>query len=209
MGQMIEHGYMALPPEGAGDAIIILQEYWGLTLHIKDVVDRFAEKGFVCLAPNLYHEKATGHPDEAMRRMMQLNIENTAKELIEIISFLKSEKCVLENIYVMGFCMGGQLALYTASLSKDIAGVVNFYGVHPNVKPDWKKITCPVLSLFGKKDTYISEEMVDELKCNLPHQTVVVYEEAGHAFYNDTRAEAYHKESAEDAEKRVLRFLTR
>src|SRR5690348_1829373 len=74
-------GYLSRPTSPRGHGILVLQEYWGLVDHIKDVADRFAAEGFVALAPDLYHGDQAKSPDEAGKLMMALNIAETAKDL--------------------------------------------------------------------------------------------------------------------------------
>ena len=88
-GQMIEfqsnggttQGYLSLPEGGRGPGVVVIQEWWGLVPHIKDVADRFAAAGFVALAPDLYHGDVARSPDEAGKLMMALNIAQTEKDL--------------------------------------------------------------------------------------------------------------------------------
>ena len=89
MGEMIEFpsnggtcpGYLATPESGSGPGVIVIQEWWGLVPHIKDVADRFAKEGFVALAPDLYRGKAATEPDEAGKYMMALDMAQAAKDL--------------------------------------------------------------------------------------------------------------------------------
>jgi len=207
-------GYLALPDKKEGPGLILLQEWWGINTHIKDLVDRFASAGFVTLAPDLFHGEVATTPDAAERAMMQLNISATAKELECAVTYLKEQKVLKpQKIAVMGFCMGGQLALFTASISKDIDACIDFYGIHPNVKPDFHNISCPVLGIFGGLDTMVTPSVVQELETTLDDHkishTFITYEKAGHAFFNDGRKEVYNKAAAEDAYQQVLTFLKR
>src|ERR1041384_2667791 len=88
-GQMVEfpsnggttNGYLATPAEGKGPGVIVIQEWWGLVPHIKDLCDRFADEGFVALAPDLYHGETTTSPDEAGKLMMSMRIDEAEKDL--------------------------------------------------------------------------------------------------------------------------------
>ncbi|MCH6555719.1 MAG: alpha/beta fold hydrolase [Chloroflexi bacterium] len=105
-------GYLALPDSGSGPGVIVLQEWWGLVDHIKDVADRFAREGFVALAPDMYHGQTTTSPDDAGKLMMALNIDVTAKDMSGAIDFvLARDECTGDKVGTVGFCMGGQLAL--------------------------------------------------------------------------------------------------
>ncbi len=89
MGEMIEFpsngsttpGYLALPEGGTGPGVVVIQEWWGLVDHIKDVCDRFAAEGFVALAPDLYHGATTTEPDEAGKAMMAMKMDQAARDM--------------------------------------------------------------------------------------------------------------------------------
>src|ERR1044071_3317850 len=123
-GQMIEYpsngstakGYLAAPSEGKGPGVIVIQEWWGLVPHIKDVCDRFAAEGYAALAPDLYHGESTKSPDEAGKLMMALRIDETEKDLRGAIQHLLNHESVSgDKVGTIGFCMGGALSLYAAS----------------------------------------------------------------------------------------------
>jgi len=203
-------GYLASPQSGSGPGVIVLQEYWGLVDHIKQVADRFAAEGFVALAPDLFHGQSTTHPDEAARLMMALNISQTEKDLRGAAVLLKT-KSSTPKIGSIGFCMGGSLALFAATLNPDFGACIDLYGANPNVKPDFSRLNCPVLGLWGADDPYIPLTSVEALQTNIKAAgktcEMHVYEGAGHAFFNDSRPEAYNKAAAEDAWKRSLAFF--
>src|ERR1035437_3963547 len=84
----IGHGYLATPAAGAGPGVLVIQEWWGLVPHIKSVCDRLAGAGFTALAPDLYHGRSTQEPDEAQKEMMNLNIEEAARDLSGAVAHL-------------------------------------------------------------------------------------------------------------------------
>jgi carboxymethylenebutenolidase len=205
-------GYLALPASGSGVGVIVLQEWWGLVPHIKTVVDRLAEAGYVALAPDLYDGQQTTSPDEATRLFMTLNIEQTAKKLQTSADYLLSHPAVMgQNLGVIGFCMGGQLALLAATVNSNMGAVVDFYGIHPNVKPDFSKLTAPVLGIFGENDSFVKAEAVASLETAIRQAGGAIeshtYSNAEHAFFNDTRPEVYNPDAAKDAWQRTLSFL--
>src|SRR5215212_9828514 len=81
-------GYLATPAQAKGPGVIVIQEWWGLVDHIKDVCDRFAAEGYAALAPDLYHGKAASSPDEAGKLMMAMRIDQAEKDLRGAISYL-------------------------------------------------------------------------------------------------------------------------
>ena len=220
MGEMVQFpfdggdtgGYLATPKQGSGPGVIVIQEWWGLVDHIKDVCDRFADEGFVALAPDMYHGKTAKSPDEAGKLMMALNIDQAEKDLRGAVQYLlTSDSTTSKKIGVVGFCMGGALALYTATKNQNIGACIVFYGIHPKVKPDLPNLNAPVLGLFGEKDGSVPPQTVHELERkirNLGKQVEVkIYPAADHAFFNDTRPEVFKAEAAADAWQRSIAFL--
>lgn len=214
-GRMVEfpsnggtsHGYLATPAQGKGPGVLVLQEWWGLVGHIKNVCDRFAAAGFSALAPDMYHGKATTEPDEAGKLLMALNIGQAEKDLRGASAFLAQHSSTAK-IGAVGFCMGGQLALFAATLDRNVGACVNFYGIHPNVKPDYARLSGPVLGLFAEKDQFVNPSVarqVDvEIKAAGKQSEIHIYPGVDHAFFNDERADVYNKAAADDAWKRTL-----
>src|SRR5438067_8062817 len=104
-------GYLAIPSSGRGKGVVVIQEWWGLVPHIKDVADRFAAAGFTALAPDMYHGKTANEPDGAGKLFMALNIAQAEKDLQGATKYLKTHSSTA-RIGAVGFCMGGQLALF-------------------------------------------------------------------------------------------------
>jgi carboxymethylenebutenolidase len=220
-GQMVEfpsnggtaQGYLAKPASGRGPGVLVIQEWWGLVDHIKDVAERFAAEGFVALAPDLYHGQATSEPDEAGKLMMALNIDQAAKDLRGAARYLLAEGSVTSRqVGVVGFCMGGQLALYAATVAPDeIGAVADFYGIHPNVQPDFSRLKAPVLGAFAERDSFVPVQAVRELEAKLRAQGVEtdfkIYEGTDHAFFNDTRPDVYNESAARDAWGRTINWF--
>ena len=207
-------GYLALPRAGRGPGLLVIQEWWGLVDHIKDVTDRFAREGYVALAPDLYHGEKTKSPDEAGKLLMALNIPETAKDLRGAAQYLHDRGEVRpKKVGAVGFCMGGQLALFAATAHADlITAVVDFYGIHPKVDPDVSRLSGPVLAHFGKRDKSVPEETANALveRIKAAGKSVEAYfYDADHAFFNDQRPQVYDRESAELAWARTIQFLRR
>jgi carboxymethylenebutenolidase len=222
MGEMVTfpansrtaEGYLALPPSGRGPGVIVLQEWWGLVDHIKDLTERFAREGFVALAPDLYHGEKTTTPDQAGKLLMALNIAEAAKDLRGAAMYLRSRPEVqAKKVAAVGFCMGGQLALFAASAHPDVIdAAVDFYGIHPKVDPDVSKLSGPVLAHFGRRDKSVNEQAARALidRIEAAGKTIEAhFYDADHAFFNDQRPEVYDRQSAELAWRRTLDFLRR
>jgi carboxymethylenebutenolidase len=224
MGQVVDFpvngetgsGYFAMPRAGRGigmgPGLIVIQEWWGLVDHIKDLCERFAEQGFVALAPDLYHGQTTTSPDEAGKMMMALRIDEAEKEISAAIQYLLHHNAVTsKKIGIIGFCMGGALSLYTATKNPNVGACVVFYGGHPNVKPDLPNLQSPVLGIYGESDKSVPPEAVHNLEQQLQslgkQVEMIIYPNAGHAFFNDSRPTVYNAQAAEDAWQRTIEFL--
>jgi carboxymethylenebutenolidase len=220
MGEMIDFasngkkgtGYFATPPSGEGMPLIVIQEWWGLNDHIKSVTDRFAAKGFMALAPDLYHGAVATEPDEAGKAMMGLDLARAAKDLSGAVDELIARSSN-GKVAVVGFCMGGGLALTLACQRPDaINACVPFYGVipWPDAQPDYSQIKADVQGHYATKDTFATPEQVALLTKTLRSQGngVEMYSyDADHAFFNDTRPEVYVEKHALEAFRRTCSFL--
>ncbi|MCU1351449.1 MAG: Carboxymethylenebutenolidase [Acidimicrobiales bacterium] len=223
MGQIVEfpsnghtaQGYLAVPEGGSGPGLIVIQEWWGLVPHIKDVCDRFAGEGFVALAPDLYHGESTTEPDEAGKLMMALNMAHAAKDVGGAVAHLQGHDAVTgDQVGITGFCMGGGLALVmTCMLPDAFAAVVPWYGLipWPDAQPDWSALQAAVRGHIAEKDEYFTVDAARELEQQLEalgkDVEFWVYPGAQHAFFNDTRPEVYDPEAAALAWTRTIDFF--
>ncbi|MGH2582404.1 MAG: dienelactone hydrolase family protein [Anaerolineales bacterium] len=204
-------GFLAIP-EGPGPfpAVVAIQEWWGLVGHIKDVCDRFAAEGFVALAPDLYHGESADEPNEARKLSMALDRDRAIGEIGAAARYLRSIPEVGgKKVGIVGWCMGGGLALSAAAHSDRLDAVVCFYG-RPLETHDTAKLKAPVLGLYGELDSGIPASMVQDFdkeleKLGVPHY-IHTYAGAQHAFFNDDRP-AYHPEAAKDAWGRTLAWF--
>jgi carboxymethylenebutenolidase len=219
MGEMIEfpsnggtaHGYAAYPEAGAGPALVVIQEWWGLVDHIKDVCDRFAAEGFTALAPDLYRGETTTEPDEAGKLMMALNLEHAAKALSGAVDWLvTSDKVRGEGVGVVGYCMGGGLALVLGCQRPDqVRAVAPYYGVIPweAAQPDYSKMTAAVQGHYAENDDFASPDAVRALEGQLKDLGVEVEMFIYPNTFNDARPEVYDEDAAHQAWNRTLSFL--
>lgn len=197
-------GYLAKPLSGHGPGVIVLQEWWGIVEHIRDVCDRLANSGFSALAPDLYRGASTTEPDEAETLMMALNIDQTEVLLKSAIDYLQaSPVCDSDTVGVVGFCMGGQLALFAAGANTAISAVADFYGIHPKVQPNYAAIEANILGIFAELDPSVDAAAVAQLHedlslANVGH-TFRTFKGCHHAFFNDTRKSVYDANAAQQA----------
>jgi carboxymethylenebutenolidase len=204
--------YLAVPPSGRGAGILVIQEWWGLVDHIRDVCDRLAREGFVALAPDLYRGETGAEPDAAARLMMDLEIPRVLRDLDSAVLELLSTHAVEgPKVGVAGFCMGGQLALAAGSQNGRIGAVVDFYGVHPEVTPDFSDCRAPVLAVFAENDESIPAAAVSRLASELQaagvRASVRTIPGARHGFMNDSRPDAYDAKAAADGWDTMLAFF--
>jgi carboxymethylenebutenolidase len=220
MGERVEfpsnghtcQGYFAAPASGKGPAIVVIQEWWGLVPHIEDLVDRFAKEGFLAIAPDLFHGKTTKSPDEAGKLLMELDADRAVKEIAGAGKYLLSRpECTSQSFGVIGFCMGGALAQYAASKYRDIGAAVSFYGGFKKVDINWADMSAPLLLIYGANDKGVPAEQGRQLEQQLKqlgkNVHLVVYPNADHAFFNDTRKEVYNPTAAQDAWRKTLDFF--
>ncbi len=200
-------GYLATPASGKGPGVLVIQEWWGLVGHIKKVCDRFAAEGFSALAPDMYHGQTASEPDGAGKLFMALNIGQAEKDLRGAATYLARHSST-SKLGAVGFCMGGQLALFAGTVNPGVGAVVNFYGIHPNVKPDYSKLSGPVLGLFAEKDGFVTPQVARDTDAAIKkagkRSEITIYPNVDHAFFNDERPDAYNKAAADDAWRRTL-----
>jgi len=203
-------GYLATPTSGKGPGVLVIQEWWGLVPHIKRVCDRFAAEGFSALAPDMYHGKTADEPDGAGKLFMALNIAQAEKDLGGAAKYLGQQSSTAK-VGCVAFCMGGQLALFAGTLNPNVGAVVDFYGIHPNVKPDYAKLSGPVLGLFAEKDGSVTPQTAREVDAAIKkagkQSEIHIYPNVDHAFFNEDNTGAYNKAAADDAWRRTITFF--
>jgi carboxymethylenebutenolidase len=223
-------GYLAVP-DGGGPGVVVLHDVWGLYDHFRDIAQRFAAEGFVALAVELYRDLGTPKIEDPGAFMRVLSDPDMLAKIARAVRAVREHPSnTTGRAGVVGFCMGGMYTLLAGARVEGVAAAVPFYGIlshahgllfdaqglDPAKKPEEpldaaRSLACPLLAFFGTEDGFIPLSDVRELERRLsavtPATEVVVYEGAGHAFFNDTRPAAYRKEAAGDAWQRTLEFL--
>jgi carboxymethylenebutenolidase len=212
--------YEAAPDGGPRGAIIVVQEAFGLTDHIKDVARRCAAAGYVGVAPEMFHRAGGGIVPYDDTSTLRSKFEGLTDDAILVdidatIGHLRDEGFTDSRIGIIGFCWGGRVTFLTA-IRRAIGAGVGFYGggiIEPNVLAkdalfdETGDLATPWLGVFGDLDTSIPVEGVERLRNELRGASVpsdiVRYPEGKHAFLNDAR-ESYHEASARDAWQRAL-----
>lgn len=205
-------GYLVTPAdEGLHPAVLVVHEWWGLNEHTRDIARRWADAGFVALAPDLYRGVVTADPAEASKLMHGLSAEDGIATLDAAVASLAVTPGVDPNrIGVTGFCMGGSFALLLACRNRAIKAAAPFYGDIPD-DAEIARLTCPVLFIGASLDGWITVEKMTGLREALVRHgksgEVKIYEGADHAFFNDTRPAVYNADAAADAWTRVTNFF--
>jgi carboxymethylenebutenolidase len=204
-------------------AVIVLQEAFGVNDHIRGVADRFADEGYLAVAPQLFHRD--GSPEiayddfaSAMPFMANLSAQGLTNDLNATTDFLATLGFHAPNIAALGFCMGGTVSFFAATLGT-VGAAASFYGGGvatgrfglPALVELAAELTCPWLGLYGDLDQSIPVEQVEALRVatNAVSVTteIVRYADAGHGFHCDARPESFNDAAASDARARALAFF--
>jgi len=197
--------YVARPELIPIAGVVLIQEWWGINDHIRDLAGRYAKEGYLCVAPDLYRGRVAADPDEAGAMMNSLPLDEGIDIIGKAIDAAK-ETYKVENFGITGYCMGGIFALRAACLFPFLGAAAPFYGDIPE-EALLAKLMVPTLFIAGKRDNWINPAKVSQLhqiaeKHQLPIE--IVSYDADHAFFNDTRPAVYDRTAAADAWQRVL-----
>lgn len=217
MGQMVNFqsnggtcdGYLA-KSQDTGPAIVVIQEWWGLVDHIKDVSERFAGEGFIALAPDLYHGQTAKEPDQAGKLLMALNTDRAITDMSGAIAYLRGNGA--SKVGCVGFCMGGALSIVLATRAP-VDAAVAYYGLPSQSMGDvdYSKLQGPVLGHFAEHDDWASPvtpgEVIGQIQAVGKSAEMHVYEGTHHAFFNDSRPEVYDADAAGKSWERTIDFF--
>lgn len=202
-------------PSGSGPSekigsVIVIQEWFGVTDHIRSLVERFAAAGYRAIAPDLYHGKIAKDEKEAGQMMQALDFGKAVGEIGATAQFLKQQAGSNGKVAVVGFCMGGALAFAAAANVPGLAAVVPFYGIPDVDKLDVSKFTAPILAQFAAKDEWAKPEKaraVKEKADKLGKPMELHVYDAGHAFMRDSDPNKYDAPASKEAWARTFEFL--
>jgi carboxymethylenebutenolidase len=197
-------GYLA---GGAGPGIVVLHEWWGLVPHIQDICDRFARLGFTALAPDLYHGATASNtePDDAEKLLMQLDRERAIAEVATTVGEMRRRGCA--KVGVIGFCMGGALAL-AASAVCPVDATVAYYGIWPHSGE--RTITNPILVHVAEHEEHNWPALPEHFPKwfeGMDNAEIHIYPGTPHAFFNDSRPSSYDETAATLSWERTVAFF--
>jgi carboxymethylenebutenolidase len=222
MGEMVTYpsnggtseAYLAVPSTSQGarsPGVIVIQEWWGLVPHIKELAERFASAGFVALAPDLYHGLHTTEPDEAGKLMMGLAMDQAAKDIAGAAAYLAGRDDTTDKVGCVGFCMGGSLALWSATLSEHVVAAAGYYPAVPweRMGPQWSNYEGKAAVIHcSEGDGTSAAPGIQQAKAAIEAAggTCAVYDYPGtqHAFFNDDRPEVYDANASATSWARTL-----
>jgi carboxymethylenebutenolidase len=217
--------HVAIPPGTPKGGVVVLQEAFGVTPHIEDVTRRFAREGWQAVAPALFHREGSpvfDHDDlqRALAATQTLTAGGLATDLGAAIDHFAASGIPAARAVVVGFCMGGSVAFYAATL-RPLGAAVTFYGGGvaqgrfglPALIDLARSLATPWLGLFGDEDQSIPVADVERLREAVEGASVeaeiVRYADADHAFHNDERPSGYRPDAARDGWRRAIGWIER
>ena len=214
MPQTHPDGYLAAPPTGTGDAVLVLHAWWGLNDTIKAFCTRLAQSGFVAFAPDLYHGQVADNiaDAETLGAALDTNHLQAKAEIADAVKFLNDRADQPgAGLAVIGFSLGAYYALNLAAADPEhIRSVVIFYGTGGS---DFNNSQAAYLGHFAENDEFEPQSNVDELEASLKGAgrpaTFHSYPGTGHWFFEPDRPQAYNEAAANLAWDRTLDFLQR
>ncbi|MBC7544361.1 MAG: dienelactone hydrolase family protein [Candidatus Sericytochromatia bacterium] len=189
-------------PEGAGPfpGVLVFQEIWGVNPHIRSVADRLAERGYIALAPELFHRTAPGFqapytdPDPGYNHMQQMTGAGITADLKAAYDWLMVDPiCDGDRIGTLGFCLGGRVALM-ANLLLPIQASVSFYGggIAQTLIGQLATLHAPALFFWAGNDAHIPptdvQAVLDALRQADKDYVSTEFAKVGHGFFCDERA---------------------
>ena len=201
--------YRVDPSGTARGGVVVLQEIFGVNVHIRDVCDGFAADGFTCIAPALYDRSShrdceLGYEAEDMTVGRKLREEfswdDTVRDVAAAVAVLAGEGLKVGSV---GYCWGGTIS-FLAGVRLDVNAAVVYYGGQIIPYKD-EKARCPMLMHFGEHDAGIPLSDVEEIRAAQAEAMIHIYD-AGHGFNCDRRG-SYDEAAATLARQRTIEFF--
>ncbi len=203
--------YEAKPSGETRGGLVVMQEIFGVTAHIRRVADGYAADGYHVIAPAIFdraeREVELDYDKSGIERGRKLREKISIEQMLHDIAACRDVLMPSGKVAVVGYCLGGSLAWLSATRVSGFAAAIGYYGGmiarHLDEKPK-----CPVLLHFGEEDPSIPMSDVAAIKAAVDPKLVQAfsYAGAGHAFNRDG-SHAFHEPSARLARERTLAFL--
>lgn len=213
MAQTQPDGYLAIPPTGKGDGVLVLHAWWGLNDTIKAFCTQLAQAGFVALAPDLFAGKIARTIEEAEQHHAQWDEEQEVPPILlpALDDFSKNPAVTGHGLGVIGFSLGAYWALWLAQKKPAlIRSVTLFYGTDGG-GGDFSQSKAAYLGHFAENDPYEPPANVAALEESLRRAGRPVafyrYPGTGHWFFEPDRSDAFNPSAASLAWDRTLAFL--
>ncbi len=190
--------------------IVLVMHIWGVDAQIRDTVRRFAKAGFSCIAPDLYSRMSApsgdNQTDFAQFKPFAAKLDRKQYDGdVRAAALYLKIKAFDGKIGLVGFCMGGHLALIQALDNPDLfSAVAPFYGAIKDISPI--DVHMPILGSYGEKDQSIPMTDVEAIKKAQPGAEVFTYPDSGHGFNCDER-DSYNAADQKIATERTLAFF--
>ncbi|MEU7795432.1 dienelactone hydrolase family protein [Micromonospora tulbaghiae] len=223
MGEMVSftgnggtsEGYLAIPSGGAASpAVIVIQDWWGLVPHVRAVVDRFAEAGFVALAPDFRHGGPAVRPTEPRLMLNSSQMDEAASDIAAAAEYLASRSEVAGKVGCAGFCAGASLALWSGTFSERIVATAGFYPRLPweGMATDWADYAGKAALIHcSEADGLSAADGVQSVRRSIESAggTCQTFDYPGtaHAFFNEDRPEHFDQRAAATAWARTLELF--
>jgi carboxymethylenebutenolidase len=204
--------FVAWPPGGAKAPIVLVaHEWWGLNAQIREVAMRLARQGYVAVVPDLYHGHVAADPMQAHELSRALSGADAARDMDGAAAWARKQpRAGAGPIGVVGFCLGGGVALQYALDRPEVGAVVMFYGSPEDDPARLARLRAPLQGHFGAEDQGIAPARAEQFRAALGHARktadIYLYPGAGHAFMHDGLP-SYRVDAARQAWARTLAFL--
>lgn len=205
-------GFISRPAAaGHWPAVVIGHEWWGLVDWSREFTRRLAEQGFVAFTPDLYHGVSTTDHTTAARLKGELDVDRAVQDMVDAVPYLKGLPFVSQKVGVIGFCMGGGVALLAACRSVAFdAAVLYHHSIYPDPR-EVEKLNCPLQGHYGLADivTPLTEvkNFEGQLKQFKKSHEVHYYEGAGHGWMNPDRPNLYREDATTLSLQRTVEFF--
>lgn len=212
-------GYLARPPAGKGPGIVLLQEIFGVNAAIRAKCDDLAREGFLVLAPDMFWRITPGldlgySEPERQEGFRHLTVFDQAQGIADIGAAwhaLKARPDCTAPPALVGFCIGGRMAVRAGAALPDASAIFAFYGVKlDEITDELDAIERPLRLYFGDQDSHVPVEVAQNLKARLapkPTADVQIYTGAGHGFFNPVRQAVYDDRAAQSSRTDMLAVL--